>query len=49
VALHFSAWVRVSTNEDYRAGLVKKEDEYVWSGCGESYEIRKGPLDLEIF
>jgi len=32
-----------------KAGLVKKEDEYVWSGCGESYGIRKGPLDLEIF
>jgi len=32
-----------------RAGLVEKEEEYLWSSCGESYGIRKGPLDLEIF
>ena len=36
--------------ETYRVyGLVEKEEEYLWSSCGESYGIRKGPLDLEIF
>jgi len=36
--------------ETYRVyGLVEKEEKYLWSSSGESYGIRKGPLDLEIF
>jgi len=29
-----------------RAGLVEKEEEYVWSSCADSYGVRKGPLVL---
>lgn len=32
-----------------RAGLVEKEEEYLWSSCGDSYGIRKGPLELTEF
>ncbi|MBB2146325.1 transposase [Pedobacter sp. LMG 31464] len=31
-----------------RAGLVEKEEEYVYSSCGDYYGIRKGKLELEI-
>ncbi|WP_316770030.1 REP-associated tyrosine transposase [Pedobacter frigiditerrae] len=31
-----------------RAGLVEKEEEYLYSSCGDSYGIRKGQLDLFI-
>lgn len=31
-----------------RAGLVEKEEEYVYSSCGDFYGTRKGLLGLEI-
>jgi putative transposase len=31
-----------------RAGLVEKEEEYLYSSCGDYYGIRKGKLDLII-
>jgi putative transposase len=31
-----------------RAGLVTKEEEYLWSSCADFYGIRKGPLELEL-
>ena len=44
-----------STKVDYihqnpvKAGLVEKEEEYVWSSCGDFYGTRKGSLDLVEF
>ena len=32
-----------------RAGLVEKEEEYLWSSCGAVYGVRKGLLDLAVF
>jgi putative transposase len=32
-----------------RAGIVEKEEEYLWSSCGEIYGIRKSLLDLTEF
>lgn len=32
-----------------RAGLVEKEEEYLWSSCGDSYGVRKGALVLMEF
>jgi len=29
-----------------RAGLVEKEEEYIWSSCADYYGIRKGALEL---
>ena len=29
-----------------RAGVVEKEEEYLYSSCGQLYGVRKGPLDL---
>lgn len=31
-----------------RAGLVEKEEEYLYSSCGDYYGIRKGKLDVII-
>jgi len=31
-----------------RAGLVEKEEEYLYSGCGDFYGIRKGFLELTL-
>ena len=31
-----------------RAGVVEKEEEYLYSSCGDFYGIRKGLLDLEM-
>ena len=30
-----------------RAGIVQKEEEYVWSSCADYYGVRKGSLELE--
>jgi hypothetical protein len=32
-----------------RAGLVEKEEEYLWSSCGALYGARKGLLELAEF
>jgi putative transposase len=32
-----------------RAGWVEKEEEYLWSSCGELYGLRKGPLELAVY
>lgn len=32
-----------------RAGIVEKEEEYLWSSCGALYGVRKGLLDLAVF
>jgi putative transposase len=32
-----------------RAGLVEKEEEYLWSSCGAIYGVRKGLLELAEF
>jgi putative transposase len=32
-----------------RAGLVEKEEEYLWSSCGTVYGVRKGLLELAEF
>jgi putative transposase len=32
-----------------RAGIVEKEEEYLYSSCGDLYGTRKGLLDLEPF
>ena len=31
-----------------RAGLVEKEEEYLYSSCGEIYGVRKGLLELAV-
>ena len=31
-----------------KAGIVEKEEEYLYSSCGDYYGIRKGKLDLII-
>ena len=31
-----------------RAGLVEKEEEYLYSSCGEIYRVRKGLLELAV-
>ena len=30
-----------------KAGIVEKEEEYLYSSCGDLYGVRKGLLDLE--
>ena len=32
-----------------RAGLVEKEEEYMWSSCADSYGIWKGALELSPY
>jgi hypothetical protein len=32
-----------------KAGWVEKEEEYLWSSCGDYYGIRKSLLDLTEF
>ena len=32
-----------------RAGLVEKEEEYLYSSCGDLYGMRKGLLELSVF
>jgi len=32
-----------------RAGIVEKEEEYLWSSCGALYGLRKALLDLAVF
>ncbi len=32
-----------------RAGWVEKEEEYLWSSCGQVYGVRKGLLELAEF
>jgi putative transposase len=32
-----------------RAGLVEKEEEYLYSSCGDLYGVRKGLLELAVF
>ena len=32
-----------------RAGWVEKEEEYLWSSCGDYYGVRKGLLDLAVY
>jgi putative transposase len=32
-----------------RAGLVEKEEEYLYSSCGDLYRVRKGLLELAVF
>jgi len=32
-----------------KAGWVEKEEEYLWSSCGDYYGIRKSLLDLSEF
>jgi putative transposase len=32
-----------------RAGIVAKEEEYLYSSCADLYGIRKGCLELEAF
>jgi REP element-mobilizing transposase RayT len=32
-----------------RAGIVEKEEEYLWSSCADFYGFRKGPLEVEIY
>ncbi len=32
-----------------KAGIVEKEEEYLWSSCGDYYGIRKGALELAAF
>jgi len=36
-------------NNPLRAGLVEKEEEYIWSSCGDFYGTRKGELVLTEF
>jgi REP element-mobilizing transposase RayT len=31
-----------------RAGLVEKEEEYLYSSCGDIYGVRKGLLELSV-
>ena len=31
-----------------RAGLLEKEEEYLWSSCADLYGVRKGALELEL-
>jgi putative transposase len=36
-------------NNPVRAGLVEKEEEYLYSSCGQIYGVRKGLLELTDF
>ena len=36
-------------NNPVRAGIVEKEEEYLWSSAGDFYGVRKGYLELHYF
>jgi len=36
-------------NNPVRAGMVEKEEEYLWSSAGDFYGVRKGYLNLHYF
>lgn len=44
----FDSKVRYIHLNPVRAGLVEKEEEYLWSSCGDFYGTRKGCLELAL-
>ncbi len=53
VAIRSSKFYKIKRNylhkNPVKVGIVEKEEEYVWSSCGDVYGVRKGPIELTDF